>query len=334
MSAEPESDDRLILSGRAVVGMCALWACIWLVSALVFGQDFSTCQRPRVIDQASSEQVSLRRYRQKLRRIFLYASAATAAGLVMFVHALSMPAPLKDLLVGFRLEHQVFSAMAIAHYTIHCWEDWRTRSLMGQGLSKDSAGGMALFPLNLCLSPEQIMLLMYLLHHSVSVFAFVYCLATHELSGVIEQGLIFELPVILMLRREIGTTQDPPPAWLQQERSVHCHWGLTYVFFLLGRLPAEGLWIASFTLSYERRLVDQLLSTRGLVIFHTLAAFFTVLNIRIVGLLMTWHAQDAQRARLQQQTQDKQWQQQPATAAAAGENVPEGVCEAVTLPTE
>ena len=40
------------------------------------------------------------------------------------------------------------------------------------------------------------------MHHLVTLFAYIYCLATRELGGVMVQGLLFELPVLFMLRRE------------------------------------------------------------------------------------------------------------------------------------
>lgn len=326
MSKEP-SNDRPILSGPAVVAICILWACIWLVSFLALGQ-----KRIYACCSDSSDQFSLRFYNQKLRRMLIYSIASTVAGLAMLAHTLSMPAPFEDMMTGFRLEHQVFFAMAIAHFTINCWEDWVTRGHLGQGLSTDSGGGLTLFPLNLCLNPDHIMLMMYMLHHVATVFAYIYGLATHELSGCMVQGLIFELPVVLMLRREMGIAQNPPPAWLQRERSVHFQWAMTYVFFLLGRLPAEAFWIVAIVPSHGSRLMDQLLGTRSIVVFHTFGVFFTSINIRIFGLLMTWHVRDAQRSRLHQQTQktqlqQRQQQQQQTVAHAthvAGDHHPQG----------
>lgn len=49
--------------------------------------------------------------------------------------------------------------------------------------------------------------------------------------------------------------------------------------------------------SYGQQLLEESLSWSSIVVYHTLAVFFTSLNIRIVGLLMCWHQQDALQAR-------------------------------------
>merc|ERR1712232_173406 len=77
--------------------------------------------------------------------------------------------------------------------------------------------------------------------------------------------------------------------------AVRRHWALTYFFFLVGRGPAECLWVVSLTPTYSAKLADHA-GTAGLVVYHTLAVFFTCLNLRILGLFWCWHSQDLEKA--------------------------------------
>mmetsp|Transcript_30770 Transcript_30770/g.57664 ORF Transcript_30770/g.57664 Transcript_30770/m.57664 type:complete len:324 (-) Transcript_30770:242-1213(-) len=243
------------------------------------------------------EGLARRFYIGKLRRMICYCTAASAGGVILFIQSILAEAPTKSMLMGFGAAHQVLFWMAMGHWSIALWEDWRTRLFLGQGLKVDSGGGLALFPLNLCCTPVQVMYGMYTLHHIATLLAYAYALWTYELAGVMVQGLMFELPVVFMLRRELGLAQDVLPEWLTQPWHARMHWRITYFAFLAGRGPAEGLWIISMLpLPYGRTMLEQTVSSQGLVVYHLLALFFTSLNIRILGLLFCWHAQDVSRA--------------------------------------
>ena len=70
-----------------------------------------------------------------------------------------------------------------------------------------------------------------------------------------------------------------PEGWLGSVREAHRHHLLTYLAFLLGRGPAEALWVVSLLpVPYGRPLLEQSLTWHGLVVYHTLAAFFTWLG--------------------------------------------------------
>eukprot|EP00929_Paragymnodinium_shiwhaense_P107541 TRINITY_DN7369_c0_g1_i3.p1 TRINITY_DN7369_c0_g1~~TRINITY_DN7369_c0_g1_i3.p1 ORF type:complete len:416 (-),score=81.17 TRINITY_DN7369_c0_g1_i3:102-1349(-) len=235
-------------------------------------------------------------YVRKLRRMQLYCAVAAVAGIVLGVSCLFAEEPLVALLSTFGPVHQVFFTMAIAHWTVNIWEDWQTRALLSQGLSEEGFGGLALFPLNLCCGPDKIMLCMYFVHHIASVFAYAYSLCTKKLGGVMVQGLLFELPVVLMLRRELAQASEEPPGWFRKPSRVRAHWCLTYVAFVAGRGPAEVLWLVSMLPGYGSRRLRQELSEVDVVVYHTLAVFFTSINIRMFGLFFCWHEQDATRA--------------------------------------
>jgi len=111
------------------------------------------------------------------------------------------------------------------------------------------------------------------------------------------QGLIFEVPVMFMLRRELAVAADVPPAWLLRVDSVHAHWLATYAAFALGRGPATCLWIFSLFPGYGANQLRAALGPEARFVYHLLAVFFTSLNLRIIGLFMCWHEKDAQRAR-------------------------------------
>ena len=94
--------------------------------------------------------------------------------------------------------------------------------------------------------------------------------------------LAFELPVVFMLRRELGHAQKVPPKWLQNPRRARSHWISTYLAFLVGRGPAECLWIVSMLdTPFGHPLLEESLSSASIVVYHTLAFFFTSLNVRI-----------------------------------------------------
>ena len=55
---------------------------------------------------------------------------------------------------------------------------------------------------------------------------------------------------------------------------------------------------------YGNELMEESLSLESTVVYHTLAAFFTVLNLRILGLLFCWHEQDVSQARLEEENRE------------------------------
>ncbi|CAE8624129.1 unnamed protein product [Polarella glacialis] len=298
-----ESDEfGPLLSGPAVVGCCLLWTCLWLCSHLVL--------------PSSGETPAERFYIRKLRRMKVFCLAATTSGVAVFAKAcLHQQEPVREMLVTFGPAQQVLFSMAVGHWTVNLYEDWRTREFLAVGLTDKAGNGLALFPLNLCFTAQQIMYLMYIIHHLVTIAAYCFSLATWKLGGVMVQGLMFEIPVILMLRRELAVAQAEPPRWLSSPRDVRRHWWLQYAAFVLGRGPAEVLWVVAMVPGYtEDQLQRHLGSVSGLAVFHVLGVFFTALNLRILGLYFCWHAQDAARA--------KHLEQRPAPDR----------CESVALP--
>eukprot|EP00927_Polykrikos_kofoidii_P061054 TRINITY_DN55945_c0_g1_i1.p1 TRINITY_DN55945_c0_g1~~TRINITY_DN55945_c0_g1_i1.p1 ORF type:complete len:346 (+),score=41.81 TRINITY_DN55945_c0_g1_i1:83-1120(+) len=233
-------------------------------------------------------------YIRKLRRMLAYCIAAGIIGIVLTALCFTHAEPLVQLLVGFGPAHQFFFAMAIGHWTVNLWEDWRTRSLLGEGLSSDS-GSLALFPLSICCGPALIMHFMYALHHVVTIFAYIFSLATHSLGGVMVQGLLFEAPVCFILWRDLGLATHPLPSWMLDVSAVRRHWAITYIAWVLGRGPAECLWVVSMVYGHAAKHLASSTTTGELVVYHVLGVFFTSINIRMAGLLLLWHSQDAER---------------------------------------
>lgn len=312
----PDEEAPWLFSDVEVCVLCVVWFAIWLgvLRVLALGRR-CTKTIPGTTEEsedstsptASGEEKSSVRtaggaaldfYMAKLRRMRCYCVIASSAGMVLFVECFFKQEPLPAMLASFGPLHQVLFAMAVAHWVVNMWEDWETRAFLGQGLSSDSGGGLALFPLNVCCGPSSIMLAMYFTHHTLSAFAYSYSLATHELGGVMVQGFLFELPVMFMLRREIALASLEPPEWLSCPAEVQLHWTLQYLTFALGRGPATCLWLVSILPGYGSETMSEMgLSIGGKVLYHTMALFFTALNLRIVGLYMCWHAQDLARAR-------------------------------------
>jgi hypothetical protein len=307
---QPSVEYGWLFKGPSLVILCLLWALLWFLlvggPARLYQSTLSTAKSLGCVKDLggaagpTSAEESLRRpfYLRKMRRMQAYCVAATLAGVALLGPCFAAADPILELLVNYGPAHQIVFCMAVGHWAVNLWEDWETRHFLGQGLTRDGGGGKdALFPLNVCLAPGTIMLVMYFIHHVVTLFAYIFSLATGLLGGVMVQGLIFEMPVMLMLRRDIAVATDPPPAWLMRPRAVQLHWFLTYLAFAVGRLPATVLWIVSLTSSQYHKLVDHAGSDGVLVVYIVMGVFFTSLNIRILGLLITWHANDIAQAR-------------------------------------
>lgn len=264
---------------------CSSGSCAGLVSLCSSQRATSGCKDP----------AALLCQRRKLKRMHIYCIIASLAAFVFIIKGIASKDPMEETCCGFSPGHQVAFTLAAGHWIVDIWEDWCSRSYLGQGLDGE---GLALFPLNLCCTPYQVMFTMYLIHHVVTIFAYCFSLATHSLGGVMVQGLLFELPVVLMSRRDLAVILPEAPAWLLDRSALQCHWKLTYAAFFLGRLPAEGLWVYSMIPGRGPELMDKHMgSTERSLVYHILAVFFTSLNIRIVGLLMSWHQDDLRRLR-------------------------------------
>ena len=275
---------------------CLLWTALWLLWH---------CPVPLAKAEKSEDQ-SRRFYVRKLHRMFIYCLLASVAGLSFFTSCFFEEQPTECMLMSFGPIQQFFFWMAVGHWTTALWEDWHTRHFLGQGLTAQSGSGLALFPLNLCCSSAQVMHLTYTVHHVMTILAYIYALSSYQLGGVMLQGLLFELPVCWMLRRELGHISRPKPFWLRRVHLTHGHHLATYLAFLLGRGPAECLWIISMLPEkYGHRLLEASLSWQSTVVYHTLALFFTSLNLRILGLLFCWHEQDVSQARENQEVIDE-----------------------------
>lgn len=312
-----------VLSVHVTIGLCVLWMCFWLAAHLVLPPRVVLTRRPRVgaVDTsaasgvASSEvkgaitatvqgsdlsndcapasnEMLVRYYQRKLRRMQIYCVLAAGSGFFLFAYSFSSPEPVEEMLVAFGPAHQVFFSMAVGHWVVNLWEDWCTRGLLAPGMDGDDNGAMALFPFNLCCTPSQVMFSIYILHHTITIFAYGFSLVTHSLGGVMVQGLLFEFPVIFTLRRELAISQEDSSGWNLDVRALRRNWWLIYLAFALGRGPAEVLWVVSFSLDYGRERLSEHLDDVGIVVYHTLAVFFTSLNMRIFILLCYWHAND------------------------------------------
>ena len=86
----------------------------------------------------------LRLYRGKLRRAQAYCFLATCGGASLFVRSLlySHEPPDAAVLSSYSPAHQVFFAMAVGHWAVTIWEDWRTRRFLGQGFANSICPGL------------------------------------------------------------------------------------------------------------------------------------------------------------------------------------------------
>lgn len=156
--------------------------------------------------------------RRKLKRMTIYCTLASLAATIFLVRAFASKDAMEETCCGYTPGHQVAFAVAAGHWIVDVWEDWCSRDHLGQGLD---SGGLTLFPLNLCCKPYQVMLVMYTIHHVVTAFAYCFALLTHSFGGVCVQGLLFELPVVLMSRRDLAVILPETPNWLLDRSSEY-----------------------------------------------------------------------------------------------------------------
>lgn len=264
---EETEDFGLVFGAWASFLGCLLWTGCWAVSH-------------RLLPPFSSAELDLatRFYRRKLHRMLIYCSLASMVGASFFLQCLPKNQPTQCMLMSFGPAQQFFFWMAVGHWSCALWEDWRSRDLLGQGLTVDSGGGLALFPLNLCCSSAQVMYLTYTVHHVITIFAYIYALASHQMGGVMIQGLLFELPVVWMLRRELGHSQKPKPPWLQKSHTTHVHLWLQEIFGFF-------FWVHSF-LKFPTQQIWEHLDIIG----NFLCVFFFELELHKSGIILvrTW----------------------------------------------
>ncbi|CAK0863955.1 unnamed protein product [Prorocentrum cordatum] len=168
---QPSAEYGWLFTGPSLVFLCLVWALLWFLlvggPARLYQGALSTAKRLGsvkdlgwVAGSTSAEEPLDDRsfYLRKLRRMQVYCVAAALAGVVLLAPSFAAADHMFELLVNYGPAHQVLFCMAVAHWAINIWEDCETRNFLGQGLTQEGGDGMALFPLNLCCTPNTVML--------------------------------------------------------------------------------------------------------------------------------------------------------------------------------
>lgn len=258
----------------------ASWLCVvWLVVWFLFNQLYGICALNRPTDLITCSALRKREaYTRRLWRSQVYCLAAVVSGVRLISRWQRLP---EDMLLDFSFEHQIFFAMAVGHWTISAWEDDNGRALLGGGLDNTMLRGVR--------DPAELLHTAYLVHHFVAACGYFAMLRLQRCAAVGTFGLIFELPVLLMNRREIGLHAERVPAWLRNQEGVARHWSCFYSLWLVGRGGPTAVYL--YSLLYWRQHLSAL-SSDELYLYHGMAVFFTILNCVFLNVLEAWARRD------------------------------------------
>ena len=131
----------------------------------------------------------------------------------------------EDLLSDFIWEHELFFSMAAGHWLVSLWEDLRCRSLLSGGLDSKALPGVR--------DPAGLLWKLFTLHHSMAAVGYMVLLHCRRLSAIGTLGLLFQLPMLLLNRREILRLLGPRQ-WAERAAETH-HWHYVYILFLASR---------------------------------------------------------------------------------------------------
>lgn len=245
-----------LMSVEVTFALSAAWAAVWFAAHCL-------CGRPA---QAA--------YERRLRRSQLFACLASLGALHLLWAAQRWP---EDLLFEFSLEHQSLFSMAVGHWVVSAWEDWKCRDSLGRALEKRALGCTG--------EPSAYLLKLYLSHHVVAIGGYLALLWLRRLAGIGAVGLLFELPVLLLNRRELALRRSPVPQWLRERVGVQGHWRQCYMLYVVGRgLPAA---LYAYAVLDSRHTLGEL-SLTELTVLHTLSLFFCAYNFLFLGVLRAW----------------------------------------------
>jgi len=280
----------MVLEGGDVVLLCAVWFVVWgalhhmplaYSSDLRHSSEVGTrrCCAPR------------RTYLRKLQRTVAYCTAAGVCGFVLMGWSLASSDPMTSLLDLYSPWHQAAFSMSVGHWFHNVWEDVRSEQYMGADLDRES-----FYPIT-CVEPTRFVCTISVAHHLMAALCYMYILSTGMLSGLGVQGLIFEVPVILVTLRDFAVNCTVPPSWVCDFKMVRLFWTLTVVVWILCRGLASIIYVYSI-LPFGRGpdALAEHTSLVGLVLYHVLGVFFTVVNVRILGILRRWQHHDEGQA--------------------------------------
>jgi hypothetical protein len=210
------------------------WLAFWFVAHHVLWSIWN----PRRVIQITLDPTPAERFRRRLARSQVYCFFASIAG-IHLLYSKCQWTP-SDLLHSYTSEHELFFAMAAAHWIISFWEDLNSMDFLSGGLSTldvRTKGSQA--PRD----PKQLLMRAYLVHHVVAGGGYLAVLYLRSCVGVCTFGLIFELPVLFMNHREFAVAADRTPAWFQNPTKLRNFWGVLMCVFIVARFGPTCVYI-------------------------------------------------------------------------------------------
>ncbi|CAE7230351.1 alnC [Symbiodinium natans] len=279
------TSSRLYSEG-AVVGHCLVWVVFWSLCHFAMAVPAGALERMMVNDPQAKHGGQRQRsvYVRRLCRsqLFCLLSLVGAAGLISAHCCLS-----QDLLLDFTSHHQVLFSMAFGHWIVSFFEDLNCSGFMGGGLDSKALPGIR--------DPSTILFQGFLLHHLAAGVSYA-ALLRYRLGCVGTLGLLFELPVPLLARRELSRVVGRQAAWsrwMSERTSVSEHWRYTYILFLVGRGGPMAAYVYS-VLWFQDDLAK--LQLPELLLYHSTCIFFGVWNYTFLSVLDAWCRADVAAA--------------------------------------
>mmetsp|Transcript_9382 Transcript_9382/g.14141 ORF Transcript_9382/g.14141 Transcript_9382/m.14141 type:complete len:304 (-) Transcript_9382:262-1173(-) len=207
-----------------------------------------------------------------LRRLFrsqVYCCLASGFGLYLLcVQYRRWP---DDMLLQWGPIQQLSFELAASHWIVSIVEDY----IVGDEVYISATEG----ELNLGL--YVFFCLGLLSHHMFAIFAYMWCLHTHLLSGLCVFGLLFEVPVVLLNVREIFVSYEqilfPAHHWVWCKSVLIQYWLALHFLWHSTRTSVCVLYITSAFLWSSR--IHRILPLTSEVIYHCLGCGFLYINI-------------------------------------------------------
>eukprot|EP00930_Biecheleria_cincta_P045209 TRINITY_DN31168_c0_g1_i1.p1 TRINITY_DN31168_c0_g1~~TRINITY_DN31168_c0_g1_i1.p1 ORF type:complete len:956 (+),score=177.54 TRINITY_DN31168_c0_g1_i1:77-2944(+) len=292
--------------------LCGAWTVFWFVAHFFGRLPAQQLQKPASESKRGAESSAKQRvvYIGRLYRSQLYCCLAVAGGTRLLLRCHEFPA---DLLNDFALEHQVLFGMAFGHWMVSFWEDWNSGSCLAAGLDGKVLRGIR--------DPSAVLRQAYCLHHLVAALGYAALLQLHCLGAVGFLGLFFELPVLLLNRRELARCcssdmYSGKTSWLKEPADVQRHWRCTYFLFILARGGAAAVYV--YSLIWWSQDLDSL-SYAAKFVYHGMALFFFVLNYSFLSVLDAWRCSDMDMASTHQTADEDEEEMQGDCEDAAGD---------------
>lgn len=290
MSSDIKSDLTMELA------MCCAWAVVWLLGHWLAHVPAMAIQR-FVKDQARIPRQCGAYLRRLCRGQVFCVMALAGAGKLM----LHWKSP-EDLIFSFTWEHQMLFSMAAGHWMVSFWEDLQCRSFLAGGLDNKALPRVR--------DPAQLLLKGYSFHHAAAAVGYMALLHCQRISAVGTLGLLFELPVLLLNRRELLRL-----LWQRRwaERSaITEHWRFVYIFFLTSRGAAFALY--AYALAWWQQQLANL-DIMETCLLHSMAIVFALLNYAYLSILDAWSRQDAAAAVLPEVEEDMDFEKNQDVSA-------------------